>query len=98
MDLRKLLENLYGYPRQEWTDGAGDNEGGWEDDSPPAPRIRIPKISRVWLVLGATDMRKSSDTLAILVAGQLDQDRLSGHLFGFCNRKLSPSALTCRVR
>lgn len=53
MDLRKLLENLYGYPRQEWTDGAGDNEGGWEDDSPPAPRIRIPKISRVWLVLGA---------------------------------------------
>ena len=41
---------------------------------------------RVFLAPGATDMRKSIDTLAILVAGQLDQDPLSGHLFGFCNR------------
>lgn len=42
---------------------------------------------RVFLAPGATDMRKSINTLAILVAGQLDQDPLSGHLFGFCNRK-----------
>lgn len=42
---------------------------------------------RVFLAPGATDMRKSIDTLAILVAGQLDEDPLSGHLFGFCNRR-----------
>ena len=42
---------------------------------------------RVFLAPGATDMRKSINTLAILVTGQLDQDPLSGHLFGFCNRK-----------
>jgi transposase len=42
---------------------------------------------RVFLAPGATDMRKSIDTLAILVAGRLDQDPLSGHLFGFCNRR-----------
>ena len=42
---------------------------------------------RVFLAPGATDMRKSIDTLAILVAGQLHQDPLSGHLFGFCNRR-----------
>jgi transposase len=42
---------------------------------------------RVYLAAGATDMRKSIDTLAILVAERLQQDPLSGHLFGFCNRK-----------
>ena len=42
---------------------------------------------RVFLAPGVTDMRKSIDTLAIRVAGQLDQDPLSGHLFGFCNRR-----------
>ena len=49
--------------------------------------IPIDSGVRVFLAPGATDMRKSIDTLAILVAGQLDQDPLSGHLFGFCNRK-----------
>lgn len=42
---------------------------------------------KVFLAPGATDMRKSINTLAILVTGQLDQNPLSGHLFGFCNRK-----------
>ena len=42
---------------------------------------------RVFLAPGATDMRKSIDTLAILVTGQLGQDPLTGHLFGFCNRR-----------
>ena len=42
---------------------------------------------RVFLATGPTDLRKSIDTLAILVAGQMELDPLSGHLFGFCNRK-----------
>ena len=42
---------------------------------------------RVFLATGATDMRKSIDTLAILVAEQMALDPLSGHLFAFCNRK-----------
>lgn len=46
-----------------------------------------PSGLHVYLATGVTDMRKSIDTLAILVAERLDQDPLSGHLFGFCNRK-----------
>lgn len=42
---------------------------------------------RVFLAIGVTDMRKSIDTLAILVAQQMDLDPLSGHMFAFCNRK-----------
>ena len=42
---------------------------------------------RVYLATGITDMRKSIDTLAILVAQQMELDPLSGHLFAFCNRK-----------
>lgn len=42
---------------------------------------------KVFLVPGATDLRKSIDGLSILVEQQLDQDPFSGHLFGFCNRK-----------
>ena len=41
----------------------------------------------VYIAPGATDMRKSINGLSILVADQLDLDPLSGHLFGFCNRK-----------
>jgi transposase len=46
-----------------------------------------PSDLRVFLATGATDMRKSIDTLAILVADRLALDPLSGHLFGFCNRR-----------
>jgi transposase len=35
---------------------------------------------------GVTDVHKSINTLAILVAEQLDLDPLFGHLFAFCNR------------
>jgi transposase len=42
---------------------------------------------RVYLATGVTDMRKSINTLSILVAEQMDLDPLSGHLFAFCNRK-----------
>lgn len=42
---------------------------------------------KVYLGLGATDMRKSIDALSILVSNQLNQDLFSGHLFVFCNRR-----------
>ncbi|MFU2211060.1 IS66 family insertion sequence element accessory protein TnpB, partial [Solidesulfovibrio sp. C21] len=41
---------------------------------------------RVYLALGATDMRKSIDGLSILVSRQMQLDPFAGHLFGFCNR------------
>jgi len=42
--------------------------------------------AKIWLVLGATDMRKSIDALAVLVGDRLELDVFSGHLFVFCNR------------
>ena len=43
--------------------------------------------AQVYIAPGITDMRKSINSLSILVADQLDLDPLSGHLFAFCNRK-----------
>jgi len=42
---------------------------------------------KVYLGLGATDMRKSIDGLSILVSNHLKEDPFSGHLYVFCNRK-----------
>jgi len=42
--------------------------------------------TKVFLVLGATDMRKAIDGLSLLVADHLERDVFSGHLFAFCNR------------
>lgn len=42
--------------------------------------------TRVFLAVGATDMRKSFDTLLAEVSGSLAEDPLSGHLFVFANR------------
>ena len=44
---------------------------------------------RVFVVLGATDMRKAINGLSIMVADHLDLDVFSGHLFVFCNRSRS---------
>jgi len=41
---------------------------------------------RVFVALGATDMRKSFDTLAELARSTLSEDPLSGALFVFSNR------------
>lgn len=41
---------------------------------------------KVYLAPGATDMRKSFDTLACVVQETIRSDPLSGHVFGFCNR------------
>lgn len=42
--------------------------------------------TRVYLALGATDMRKSIDALAALVVDVLDQDPCGPQVFVFCNR------------
>jgi transposase len=46
----------------------------------------IPAQANIWLVLGSTDMRKSIDSLALVVVDQLNLDALSGQFFVFCNR------------
>lgn len=47
----------------------------------------LPLHTHIYLALGNTDMRKAINGLSILVADQLEQDPLSGHLFVFCNRR-----------
>lgn len=49
--------------------------------------IFIPSNTQVYLHVGITDMRKSINTLSILVEGELDLDPFSGNLFAFCNRR-----------
>ena len=43
--------------------------------------------AQVYLALGVTDMRKSINTLSLLVEEQMGHDPFSGSLFAFCNRK-----------
>jgi transposase len=43
--------------------------------------------TRVYLAAGATDLRKSFDTLAGVVRESLRLDPLSGHLFVFTNSR-----------
>jgi transposase len=47
----------------------------------------LPAHTKVFLALGHTDMRKSIDSLAVLVEYTLGMSSLSGHLFVFCNRR-----------
>jgi len=47
----------------------------------------IGAATRVYLAVGATDMRKGFDGLYGLVQQRLEADPLSGHLFLFCNRQ-----------
>ena len=42
--------------------------------------------TKVFLAVGATDMRKGFDGLYALVRQRLEAEPLSGHLFLFCNR------------
>jgi transposase len=41
----------------------------------------------VYVALGATDMRKQTNSLAAVVQGQLGLDPFGGELFVFCNRR-----------
>ena len=60
--------------------------------------LTISPHTRVFLALGATDMRKSFDTLAAVVREKLDGDPLSGHVFVFCNRDRNRVKILCFER
>jgi transposase len=49
--------------------------------------LSLPPSVRLFIARGATDMRKSFDTLAALVIEVIDEDPQSGHLFLFVNRR-----------
>ena len=49
--------------------------------------LTVPPGTRVYLALGATDMRKAINGLAARIEAGLGADVLSGHLFVFCNRR-----------
>ncbi len=49
--------------------------------------IAVPAGVRTHLALGATDMRRSFDGLALLVQETLKQDPFSGHIFIFRGRR-----------
>ena len=49
--------------------------------------LSLPPAVRIFVARGATDLRKSFDTLAALVPTVLAQDPFSGHLFCFFNRR-----------
>lgn len=48
--------------------------------------MTLSPTTRVYLAVGATDLRRSFDGLFGLVQAKLGGDPLSGHLFVFCNR------------
>lgn len=48
--------------------------------------LSLTPATRIFLVSGATDMRKSFNGLEAIVANELRRDPLSGHLFVFSNR------------
>ncbi|MEW5980622.1 MAG: IS66 family insertion sequence element accessory protein TnpB [Acidobacteriota bacterium] len=48
--------------------------------------ISLSPGSKVFIAVGATDMRKGMDGLSVLVARNFGLDPFSGHVFAFCNR------------
>ena len=49
--------------------------------------MNLPPDTKVFLALGATDMRKAINGLSVIVSEQMQQDLFSGSLFVFCNRQ-----------
>lgn len=49
--------------------------------------ISVAAGTKIFIALGATDMRKGFDGLCGVVTGVLEKDPLSGHLFLFVNRR-----------
>jgi len=47
--------------------------------------LALGAATRIYLALGATDMRKGFDGLFALVRQRLELEPMSGHLFLFCN-------------
>jgi transposase len=49
--------------------------------------LNLPPSVKVYVAADITDMRKSIDSLSVLVQEVLKQDPFSGHLFVFCNKR-----------
>lgn len=49
--------------------------------------LNLPSDIKVFLALGATDMRKAINGLSVIVSERMQLDIFSGHLFVFCNRQ-----------
>ena len=49
--------------------------------------LNLPPSVKVYVATDITDMRKSIDSLSVLVQEILKQNPLSGHLFVFCNKR-----------
>lgn len=49
--------------------------------------LSFPAAVKIFVARGATDLRKSFDTLAAVVCEVIDEDPQSGHLFVFINRR-----------
>ena len=49
--------------------------------------LSFPSAVKIFLCCENTDMRKSFDSLAVLVKNIIHHDPLSGHIFVFCNRR-----------
>lgn len=49
--------------------------------------ISLPSGTRIWLIAGATDMRKSFNGLGEQIQSTLDDDPHAGHLFIFRGRR-----------
>jgi transposase len=49
--------------------------------------MMLPVNLRVFLAVGATDMRKSINGLCLWVQMQMELDPFAGHLFAFCSRR-----------
>ncbi|WP_295446246.1 IS66 family insertion sequence element accessory protein TnpB [uncultured Thiodictyon sp.] len=60
--------------------------------------IALGEETRVYLALGATDMRKSIDSLAALVVDVLQQDPCTAQVFVFCNRGRDKLKVLCWQR
>ena len=48
--------------------------------------LPVESKAQVFIVLGATDMRKAVNGLSVMVADYLDLDLFTGSFFVFCNR------------
>ena len=49
--------------------------------------LNLPPSVKVYVAADVTDMRKSIDSLSVLVQEVLKKDPFSGHLFVFCNKR-----------
>lgn len=49
--------------------------------------LNLASDTKVFLALGATDMRKAINGLSVIVSEQMQLEIFSGHLFVFCNRQ-----------